>query len=124
MRKLSSSKKDSKYGVLLPTQYTSEIGINLTLPLISATVSRVSDEIFNNDRGSFIYDGITDSYLCHLIINETDRKLTHPFLKTATDVWLVIDAHSIDITDFSEINCDSDERAVFLSKLAGVGIDI
>lgn len=117
MKKLSSSPKDEKYGVKLPTTLTSQIGVYVGLPLIDSAIKRVSQEIFEKERGSFVYEEENDTYVCHLMVNEADKKATNPFFKNATDVWLVIDAHSeLPLVELSE-------SEHFLSVLAGVGVE-
>ena len=60
----------------------------------SASLMRVSQEVFYGDRGEMSYDGISDSFICHLLITDGDREITHGGMLTdITDVWLVINSH-------------------------------
>lgn len=77
-----------------PTTFTAEIRASMSMDQISRAVGRMSEQIFTQDRGTMEYDGISDTFICHLTPNEEDKVAVGPLFEQAIEIWMVIDAHT------------------------------
>lgn len=77
-------------------EVTSEIRVNMALDQVSLAVGRISEQVFEKDRGTMEYDGENDTYIIHLVPNDLDKAAVSPLFQHALDIWMVIDAHARD----------------------------
>lgn len=86
----------------LPLMCTQIVGIQLRIPAVTKAIERVCLEVANADRGSLSFNGASNDFVFHLVLNQTDKDAVGPFFDSAEEIWLVVASNTTpDIPDVS-----------------------